>query len=59
MITVATAGNEFWCPCGGSESGNMTACDIPGCPIEWFHFKCVGPTVDAPSEKWLCTECAV
>ena len=55
---VATAGNEFWCLCGGPESGNMIACDNPGCPIEWFHFECVG-LVDAPSGKWLCTECAV
>ena len=38
---VATPGNEFLCLCGGSESGNMIACDNPGCPIEWFHFECV------------------
>ena len=43
-----SAGNEFWCLCGGLESGNMIACDNPGCPIEWFHFQCVG-LVDAPS----------
>ena len=55
---VATAGNEFWCLCGGPESGNKIACDNPGCPREWFHFECVG-LVDAPSGKWLCTECAV
>ena len=36
----------------------MIACDNPGSPIEWFHFKYVG-LVDAPSGKWLCTECAV
>ena len=55
---VATAGNEFWCLCAGPDSGNMTACDNPGCPKEWFHFERVG-LVDAPSGKWLCTECAV
>ena len=55
---VATAGNEFWYLCGGPESGNMIACDNPGCPIEWLHLECVG-LVDAPSGKWLCTECAV
>ena len=27
---VTTAGNEFWCLCGGAESGNMIACDNPG-----------------------------
>ena len=50
-----TAGNEFWCLCDGPESGNMIACDNPGCPIEWFHFEHVG-IVDLPSGKWLCTE---
>ena len=50
---VATAGNEFWCLCGGPESGNynMIACDNPGCPIEWFHFECAG-LVDAPSGNY-------
>ena len=24
---VATTGNEFWCFCGGSASGNMITCD--------------------------------
>ena len=32
---VATAGNKFWCLCGGPVSGNMIACDNPACPIEW------------------------
>ena len=36
---VATAGNEFWCLYGGSESGNVIACDNPGCPIKWFHLE--------------------
>ena len=36
----------------------MIACNSPDCPIEWLHFEGVG-LVDAPSEKWLCTECAV
>ena len=49
---------EFWCLCGGPESGNTIACDNPDCPIEWFHFEYVG-LVDVPSGKWLCTERAV
>ena len=57
-VKVATAGHEFWCLCGGPESGNMIARDNPGYPIEWFHFECMG-LVDAPSGKQLCTECAV
>ena len=37
---------------------NVITCDNPGCPIEWFHFECMG-LVDAPSRKRLYTECAV
>ena len=33
----------------------MIACDNPAYPVERFHFEFVG-LVDAPSEKWLCTE---
>ena len=28
----ATGGNEFCCLCCGPESGNIIACDNPGCP---------------------------
>ena len=26
------------------------------CPIEWFHYGCVGLT-DAPKGKWFCPQC--
>jgi hypothetical protein len=35
----------------------MVACDNPECPIEWFHFACVGLT-EQPKGKWYCPECA-
>ena len=40
----------------GPESGYMIGCDSDYCPIEWFHFDCVGIT-EAPSGKWICAEC--
>lgn len=36
----------------------MIGCDRDYCPIEWFHFDCVGIT-EAPSGKWICAECKV
>ena len=28
----------------------------PQCPIEWFHYGCVGLT-EAPKGKWFCPQC--
>ena len=38
------------------EYGEMIACDNVACPIEWFHFKCMGLTA-APAGRWLCPDC--
>lgn len=27
------------------------------CPIEWFHFACVGLTIK-PKGKWFCSKCS-
>jgi len=35
----------------------MTACDNPGCPVEWFHNICVG-LKDPPKGKWYCPICS-
>ena len=35
---VDTAGNEFWCLCGRTESGNMIAGDNPGRPYRVVPF---------------------
>ena len=32
-------------------------CDNPECAIEWFHFECVGLSVQ-PQGVWYCPECA-
>jgi hypothetical protein len=37
--------------------GEMIGCDNPDCPIEWFHFGCIGLTAK-PRGKWYCSKCA-
>ena len=44
-----------YCWCGGEDVGRMVACDNPNCPVEWFHFKCVGIT-RKPRGKWYCSD---
>jgi len=36
--------------------GEMVACDNPDCPIEWFHYECVGLD-EPPKGKWYCRDC--
>ncbi len=36
------APDENYCICGKGYVGQMIACDQPDCPVQWFHFKCVG-----------------
>lgn len=36
--------------------GEMIGCDNDLCPIEWFHFSCVGLT-NKPKGKWFCPKC--
>ncbi|EPQ19747.1 Inhibitor of growth protein 3 [Myotis brandtii] len=36
--------------------GEMVGCDNQDCPIEWFHYGCVGLT-EAPKGKWYCPQC--
>ena len=45
-----------YCFCRMKSYGNMIACEGVGCPIEWFHYGCVGIT-HAPKGKWFCREC--
>ena len=49
-----------YCYCGMPEEPDnpMIACDAPDCPIEWFHFSCVGISEEPESdEEWFCDEC--
>lgn len=45
-----------YCVCNNVSYGEMVACDNEDCPIEWFHFACVGLT-EQPKGKWYCQQC--
>lgn len=45
-----------FCWCKQISHGEMVACDNPDCPVEWFHFECVGLT-SKPKGDWFCVAC--
>lgn len=45
-----------YCLCEQVSFGEMIGCDNEECPIEWFHFSCVGLTTK-PKGKWYCPKC--
>lgn len=45
-----------YCLCEQVSYGEMIGCDNEECPIEWFHFSCVGLTTK-PKGKWYCPKC--
>ncbi|MBN3301765.1 inhibitor of growth protein 2 [Amia ocellicauda] len=45
-----------YCLCNQVSYGEMIGCDNGQCPIEWFHFSCVGLTYK-PKGKWYCPKC--
>ncbi|XP_072181864.1 inhibitor of growth protein 3-like [Diadema setosum] len=45
-----------YCVCNQVSYGEMVGCDNPKCPIEWFHYGCVGIT-NPPKGKWFCPQC--
>ncbi|TMS38305.1 hypothetical protein L596_005063 [Steinernema carpocapsae] len=46
-----------YCHCKQVSYGRMVMCDNDNCPIEWFHFKCVGLNA-SPKGTWYCSLCA-
>lgn len=46
-----------YCLCHQVSFGEMIGCDNVDCPIEWFHFQCVGLT-SKPKGKWFCPRCS-
>lgn len=45
-----------YCLCDQVSYGEMIGCDNDLCPIEWFHFNCVG-LQGKPKGKWFCPKC--
>lgn len=49
-----------YCICKKASSGKMIWCDNSACQNgKWFHFACVGLTVEPKVDKWLCPNCAI
>lgn len=50
---------QTWCYCNRVGFGEMVACESSDpCPIEWFHFNCVGLTSHTSiPDQWYCAEC--
>lgn len=46
-----------YCLCHQVSFGEMIGCDNIDCPIEWFHFQCVGLAAK-PKGKWYCPKCS-
>ncbi|KXS16082.1 hypothetical protein M427DRAFT_111365 [Gonapodya prolifera JEL478] len=47
---------RLWCICQRPSFGEMVGCDNEECPIEWYHYECVG--LSAPPEgAWYCDYC--
>jgi hypothetical protein len=47
-----------YCSCQRISFGEMIACENDDCAVEWFHFACVGLSVDAKIKgKWYCPTC--
>ena len=55
---VPSVGNDelTWCFCDQVESGKMICCDNENCPLQWFHYLCLGINC-APKGKWFCPDC--
>ncbi|RDD47214.1 Inhibitor of growth protein 3 [Trichoplax sp. H2] len=47
-----------YCICNQISYGEMVGCDNDDCPIEWFHYACVGIS-EPPKGKWYCPQCTV
>ncbi|XP_068602038.1 inhibitor of growth protein 1 [Brachionichthys hirsutus] len=45
-----------YCLCEQVSYGEMIGCDNDECPIEWYHFSCVG-LHHKPKGKWYCPKC--
>ena len=46
------------CSCGQPDNvDQMVGCDSLDCPIEWYHWSCVGITTKPRTKRWYCPSC--
>jgi inhibitor of growth protein 3 len=48
--------DKKYCVCQSVSYGDMVACDNESCPLEWFHWNCVGLKSE-PVGTWICPVC--
>eukprot|EP00045_Choanoeca_perplexa_P014443 m.170030 g.170030 ORF g.170030 m.170030 type:complete len:194 (+) comp16678_c0_seq4:155-736(+) len=46
-----------YCICHQVSYGEMIGCDNKHCPLEWFHYACVGLTERPRDKSWYCPLC--
>ena len=57
-LDVEVDPNEpLYCICRRVSFGEMVACDNEDCPIEWFHYECVGFKDNKIPILWRCPKC--
>jgi inhibitor of growth protein 4 len=58
-LDVEVDPNEpLYCICRRVSFGEMIACDNEDCPIEWFHYACVGfKDAQKIPNSWRCPKC--
>ena len=40
--TETTVEEALFCLCKRGYEGQMIGCDSANCPVEWYHYECVG-----------------
>jgi hypothetical protein len=50
---------EQWCTCRQPDDGTlMLQCENDGCPVQWYHVRCVGVSeLPNEEEQWYCPLC--
>lgn len=49
---------SYTCTCGHPDRSNTwICCDNPDCPVQWYHWECVGITRKALPKEWFCSLC--
>lgn len=56
MVNVVDSNEPLYCTCRKISYGQMVGCENADCPIEWYHFGCVGITAE-PKDPWYCPTC--
>uniref|UniRef100_A0A061R8K6 Inhibitor of growth protein 4 n=1 Tax=Tetraselmis sp. GSL018 TaxID=582737 RepID=A0A061R8K6_9CHLO len=57
MGQVFDSNEPVYCYCRQVSFGDMIGCDNEDCPIEWFHYGCVGITPETVPDVWYCKDC--